>query len=72
MAKRIDFIMLSETNPEYIYSLEAYDDLDRSCGGCRTKSKEDLKVMSNLWKELYGLLNLKYIYKKNNVVINLN
>lgn len=72
MAKQIDFIMLSETNPEYTYSLEAYDDLNRSCGGCRTKSKEDLKAMNNLWKELYGLLNLRYIYKKNDTVINLN
>lgn len=72
MAKRIDFIMLSETNPEYIYSLETYDDRNHSCGGCRTKNKEDLKAMNNLWKELYGLLNLRYIYKKNDTVINLN
>ena len=72
MAKQIDFIMLGEYSPEYNYSLEAYYDLNRSCFGCRNKSKEDLKAMNNLWKELYGLLNLRYIYKKNDTVISLN
>lgn len=72
MARQIDFIMLSENSPEYVYSLEAYDDRNRPCGGCRTKNKDDLRAMNNLWKETYSLSNLRYVYKKNDTVINLN
>ena len=74
MAKEIDYITLDETPQDilsYQYSLEAYDDRNRDCSGCRTRNKEDLKSMYQLWKELYGTLNLKYTFKKGEKVIEL-
>ena len=71
--KSIDFLTLEESpegNPEYPYSLEAWE-YDRPSGGCRCKSKDDLKAMYQLWKETYGTINLKYYFKKGEQVIQL-
>lgn len=72
MSKEIDFITLDKDNPVYMYSLEAIDDRNRECGGCRTRNKEDLRLMYQIWKETYGAFNLKYIFKKGGSVISLN
>ena len=59
------FIPLSDVQDGYNYSLEAFDDRNNSCGGCRTKSKDDLRKMYNLWKERYpSTMNLRYVFKK--------
>lgn len=63
MAKIIDFITLEENDPAYPYSMEAYE-YEKPSGGCRTRNKEDLKAMYQLWKEIYGTINLKYYFKK--------
>ena len=68
MSKEIDFITLEENNPEYSFSMEAYE-YGKPSGGCRTRNKNDLKAMYQLWKETYGTLNLKYIFKKNEEVL---
>lgn len=68
MSKEIDFITLEENNPEYPFSMEAYE-YNKPSGGCRTRNKNDLKAMYQLWKETYGTLNLKYIFKKNEEVL---
>ena len=64
MAKTIDFITIEEGDPSYPFSLEAWE-YDKPSGGCRTKTKEDLRAMYELWKETYGTINLRYIFKKN-------
>ena len=64
MAKAIDFIYLEDNNPNYPFSMEAYE-YGKPSGGCRTKTKEDLRAMYELWKETYGMINLRYIFKKN-------
>lgn len=67
MAKEIDFLTLEESpesNPDYPFTLEAYDYGDKPSGGCRCKTKDDLKLMYQLWKEVYGIYNLKYVFKK--------
>ena len=73
MSREIDFVFLSDNNPEYIYSLEVYDDRNQSCGGCRTRTKDDLRAMNNLWKERYPttMMGLRYIYKKEDKLITL-
>ena len=68
--KTIDFITLEETDPAYPYSMEAYE-YEKPSGGCRTRNKNDLQAMYQLWKETYGTINLKYIFKKNDEKINL-
>ena len=70
MAKTIDFIFLSENEPGYDYTMEVFDE-GKPTGGCRTKNKDDLKAMYNLWKETYGTMFLKYIFKKGDKVITL-
>ena len=70
MAKQIDFITLDEIDPAYPYSMEAYE-YEKPSGGCRTRNKNDLQAMYQLWKEVYGTINLKYIFKKNDEKINL-
>ena len=68
MANKIDFLTFEESpeeNPEYPYTLEAYDYGNKPSGGCRCKSKDDLRTMYQLWKETYGVYNLKYYFKKN-------
>lgn len=73
MAKEIDFLTLEESpevNQNYPYSLEAWE-YEKPSGGCRCKSKEDLRTMYTLWKEVYGTFNLKYMFKYLNQQINL-
>jgi hypothetical protein len=67
MAKEIDFIRLDDESKdisEYPYALEAYD-AGKPTGGCRVKTKDDLKAMYQLWKETYGMFDFKYYFTKN-------
>ena len=75
MSKQIDYIPLWLASSDqdilaYPYSLEAYDH-GKPSGGCRTKNKEDLRSMYQIWKETYGTIELKYIFKKGEKVIEL-
>ena len=70
MNQEIDWVNLEVVSPEYPYSLEAFDD-GKACGGCRTKTKEALREMYRLWQERYPGLLLKYIFKKNERLIDL-
>lgn len=70
MSQEIDWVNLEVISPEYPYSLEAFDE-GKSCGGCRTKTKDDLREMHRLWQERYSGLLLKYYFKKNERMIDL-
>ena len=70
MSQEIDWVSLDVTSPEYPYSLEAFDE-NKPCGGCRTKTKDDLKEMYRRWQERYSGLFLKYYFKRNERLIEL-
>lgn len=73
--KEIDFIpiwmpMTEDEIIKYPYIMEVYE-YGKPSGGCRTKNKDDLKAMYQKWKDTYGIFNLKYIFKKNEKIIDI-